>query len=228
MTSQKDVKDLLARAQATGWEYLGFDGRSHHQIRWPATGRILRIVGTPSGGRRSLENTEANIVRVSGVPLRPVPGPGRTKAQRRADQRRRESRTVTITGPAAVVDDRPDWREQLAARRLDVVIASSGCSWSDLMAGPAAEALTAFGIHRHLDYRKRDTVSARHSGYVIVLDTDLREDEATATVTALSMVRGVASVTPIHANLDQQIAAERRDIAWRQSLIDLARKGPAA
>ncbi|WP_157115062.1 hypothetical protein [Nocardia niwae] len=112
MTSQKDVRELLNRAKRAGWIYLGFDGGSHHKIQWPATGRIRRIPATPGGGRRSLENAEADLARDSG-PLRAKPGTGRTKTERAAArQRRRNVRyTVKPVGAAPL----PDWRDKLAA-----------------------------------------------------------------------------------------------------------------
>lgn len=49
----------------------------------------------------------------------------------------------------------------------------------------------------------------RHSGYLVVLDQDIREDDAEATLTALRMVRGVLSVEPVVSDI-QQVIAERR------------------
>lgn len=37
----------------------------------------------------------------------------------------------------------------------------------------------------------------RHAGYIVVLDKDIREDDAEATLTALRRVRGVISIEPI-------------------------------
>lgn len=39
----------------------------------------------------------------------------------------------------------------------------------------------------------------RHSGYVITLDRDIREDDAERVVTALRQIRGVVDVQPIGA-----------------------------
>jgi hypothetical protein len=70
-------------------------------------------------------------------------------------------------------------------------------------------------------------MTARHSGYLVILDKDIREDDAGQSVlVALRMVKGVAKVTPVPAAPDGFIARERRDRQWRQALDDLYRNGP--
>ena len=49
----------------------------------------------------------------------------------------------------------------------------------------------------------------RHSGYIVVLDNDIREDDAEATVNALRQIKGVLTVKPITADPAQVIAASR-------------------
>ena len=49
----------------------------------------------------------------------------------------------------------------------------------------------------------------RHSGYIVTLDADIREDDAEAIVTALRMVRHVASVKPVVMDLTELMARER-------------------
>lgn len=49
----------------------------------------------------------------------------------------------------------------------------------------------------------------RHTAYVVILENDIREDDAEATITALRMVRGVASVQPIVKTTDHIMATER-------------------
>lgn len=50
----------------------------------------------------------------------------------------------------------------------------------------------------------------RHSGYLVTLARDMREDDAEAIITALRMVRGVESVTPVQSNgLATAIGVER-------------------
>lgn len=61
----------------------------------------------------------------------------------------------------------------------------------------------------------------RHAGYVVTLAHDLREDDAEATITALRMVRGVISVTPVEAGADLGIAEMRAKNDMRQRLLDL-------
>lgn len=69
-------------------------------------------------------------------------------------------------------------------------------------------------------------MTTRHAGYLVVLADDTREDDAEATINALRMVRGVASVTPVEADHNQVIARTRRDTQWQQALRDLLRNGP--
>lgn len=66
----------------------------------------------------------------------------------------------------------------------------------------------------------------RHSGYIVVLAEDIREDDAEGILNALRMVKGVISVTPVIADYGQAVARERRDDKWRDALLDLARNGP--
>lgn len=68
----------------------------------------------------------------------------------------------------------------------------------------------------------------RHSGYLVVLEADLREDDAQAVIDALRMVKGVADVIPhIPGNLeDRAIMCSRRDRAWREALTRLLTDGP--
>jgi hypothetical protein len=71
-------------------------------------------------------------------------------------------------------------------------------------------------------------VTDRHSGYIVVLADDIREDDAEEGVlNAIRMIKGVVSVKPVLAGGQQQYAlAHRRDVAWRDALADLARNGP--
>ena len=61
----------------------------------------------------------------------------------------------------------------------------------------------------------------RHSGYLIVLEHDIREDDVTDVITALKQIRGVIGVEPIISGPDIQIAQMRADTTWRQRLIGL-------
>lgn len=62
----------------------------------------------------------------------------------------------------------------------------------------------------------------RHAGYLVTLTGDVREDDAEAIITALRMVKGVATVKPVPADIDQAIAEDRARIAFRVKLYDLA------
>lgn len=68
----------------------------------------------------------------------------------------------------------------------------------------------------------------RHSGYIVILDRDIREDDAEESViAALRMIRGVADVKPILADPGAAtLAVSRRDLQWHRALLDLAGRGP--
>lgn len=52
-------------------------------------------------------------------------------------------------------------------------------------------------------------MTTRYSGFVVTLTDDIREDDAEAVVTALRMVKGVASVEPVDADIiAEQIARD--------------------
>jgi hypothetical protein len=64
----------------------------------------------------------------------------------------------------------------------------------------------------------------RHAGYIVVLAEDTRKDDV---LNAIRMIKGVVSVKPVLAEGQQQYAlADRRDVQWRDALLDLARNGP--
>ena len=69
-------------------------------------------------------------------------------------------------------------------------------------------------------------MTARHSGYFVVLGDDIREDDAQEIISAIKMIKGVRSVVPQEASWEECAARERRDDVWRGALYDLARKGP--
>jgi hypothetical protein len=66
----------------------------------------------------------------------------------------------------------------------------------------------------------------RHTAYIVVLEHDIRDDDAEPVLTALRMVKGVASVEPVIADYPFAVARTRRDSAWRDALYELARQGP--
>ena len=49
----------------------------------------------------------------------------------------------------------------------------------------------------------------RHAGYIVVLEKDIRSDDAEYTLNALRMVRGVSSVEPIVSGIEVHIAEQR-------------------
>lgn len=61
----------------------------------------------------------------------------------------------------------------------------------------------------------------RHSAYIVVLNSDIREDDAEHIINALRMVKGVASVEPVIADYNQHIARVRVDREWRDRLLKL-------
>jgi hypothetical protein len=67
----------------------------------------------------------------------------------------------------------------------------------------------------------------RHAAFVVVLEQDLREDDAAAIRRALEMVKGVAAVRPVLAEpLAEEAERIRRDLAWGKALGHLAVNGP--
>lgn len=69
-------------------------------------------------------------------------------------------------------------------------------------------------------------MTTRHAGYLVVLDEDIREDDAQYVINALRMVKGVVSVTPVEASHDQVVARIRRDSQWETALRKLVLEGP--
>ncbi len=49
----------------------------------------------------------------------------------------------------------------------------------------------------------------RHAAYLVILDKDLREDDAEPVLNALGMVKGVTSVEPVQGDMALQIATQR-------------------
>ena len=58
----------------------------------------------------------------------------------------------------------------------------------------------------------------RHAAYIVVLEKDLREDDAQATLRALGMVRGVHSVEPVMSSPEVYIGTQRALGQLRQEL----------
>ncbi len=49
----------------------------------------------------------------------------------------------------------------------------------------------------------------RFAGFVVTLESDMRDDDAAATIAALRQIRGVVNVEPIKSGLDVHIAMSR-------------------
>lgn len=64
----------------------------------------------------------------------------------------------------------------------------------------------------------------RHAAYIVILSGDIREDDTEHTINALRMVKGVASVEPVLASYDQQIARTRADTEWVNRISEMVRR----
>jgi hypothetical protein len=58
----------------------------------------------------------------------------------------------------------------------------------------------------------------RHSGYIVVLEQDIREDDAQATINAIRMLRNVSTVEPIVGRPEIHIAEARAMNKWRDKI----------
>lgn len=73
---------------------------------------------------------------------------------------------------------------------------------------------------RPLQITKGATITDRHSGYIVVLENEIRDDDAQPILDALRMIKGVISVEPIVGGVDVQIAQMHERTALRQKLYD--------
>lgn len=64
-------------------------------------------------------------------------------------------------------------------------------------------------------------MTARHAGYIVTLADDVREDDAEHILTALRMISGVVSVTPVTADIGQVVARERVQAEIREKVLRL-------
>lgn len=55
-------------------------------------------------------------------------------------------------------------------------------------------------------------MTTRHSGYIVALDQDTREDDAADIITAIRLITGVLSVEPVTASAEIHIAESRARI----------------
>lgn len=61
----------------------------------------------------------------------------------------------------------------------------------------------------------------RVSGYVIALDSHMREDDAKAVLTAIKMIRGVASVEAVSGDHQSHIEYMKASRQWRDKILAL-------
>lgn len=64
----------------------------------------------------------------------------------------------------------------------------------------------------------------RHAGYVVVLDDDIREDDAQFVINALRMVKGVVAVEPVAGDHQLLIAQQRVRAEARERVVALLRE----
>lgn len=63
----------------------------------------------------------------------------------------------------------------------------------------------------------------RHSGYVVTLAKNIREDDAVATISAIQQIKGVLSVQPVLAGIGiEEMQAQSRA---RHAFMEAARGG---
>lgn len=67
-------------------------------------------------------------------------------------------------------------------------------------------------------------MTTRHRGYVVVLERDIREDDAEAVINALKMVRGVIDVKPVESNIDAEISGVRARTEVRQKIYNVLKE----
>lgn len=69
----------------------------------------------------------------------------------------------------------------------------------------------------------------RISGFTVILDHDIRDDDIAPVLAAIEMVKHVISVEPHVADpIGEVVARTRRDREWRSALLPLYMNGPVA
>lgn len=61
----------------------------------------------------------------------------------------------------------------------------------------------------------------RIKGYVVILEENIREDDAKQITDALSMVKGVLKATPLISGIEDLIAEERVRARLRNQILDI-------
>lgn len=63
----------------------------------------------------------------------------------------------------------------------------------------------------------------RHAGYVVVLEQDIRDDDATPTINAIRQIRGVLTVEPIITDAGSMIGEARARTSVINKVLDALR-----
>ena len=67
---------------------------------------------------------------------------------------------------------------------------------------------------------KSHLMTDRHSGYVVVLANDVREDDAEPIMAAIRMIKGVVDVRPVVGDNISTIAQARAEHLIKQKVLD--------
>lgn len=65
----------------------------------------------------------------------------------------------------------------------------------------------------------------RYNALTVVLETDIREDDAEALIVAIQQLRGVRDVVPNVADVNSMVAESRARLELLDTLIQLVRNG---
>lgn len=66
-------------------------------------------------------------------------------------------------------------------------------------------------------------MTTRIAGLLVTLSEDMRDDDIEPITSALLMLKGVLTVEPVEANIDQQVAAARVTTKVKRALVDMMR-----
>lgn len=65
-------------------------------------------------------------------------------------------------------------------------------------------------------------MTTRYKGFIVALDYDIREDDAEPILSALRLIKGVTSVHPVTAEMNDDMARARTRLAIGRALHDMA------
>lgn len=64
----------------------------------------------------------------------------------------------------------------------------------------------------------------RHAAYIVVLEDDIRDDDAEVTISALKQIKGVLGVQPVsNAGVEIMIARTRESTRWHIRILEMLR-----